>query len=104
MNSLGEKYLEEGKRFFVNQDYVKARESFKKAADLEIPAAQFYYGVMVFKGIGGEEDIDKGIESIADAKYNGFREADEYLYNLRRKAEARLSKLEGPSLWFKIPR
>jgi hypothetical protein len=71
---------------FARKDYNEAYRQWSKTPDsLE---AKFGIGRILFEGLGGPKDTDKGLASIRDAASAGYRPAMEYLANFYQKEGA----------------
>lgn len=56
----------------VKQDYGKAYQWYKEAADVDVAAAQFNIGVMVANGRGETKDMSKAFYWVEQAAYNDY--------------------------------
>ncbi len=63
----------------VEQDYREAVKWYGKAAEQNVPAAQFGLGLLYLTGNGTEQDEAKGRKWIAKAAEQGLEEARDML-------------------------
>jgi len=58
---------------------IEAAKWLKKAAEKDIPEAQFYLGLIYLEGVGVVRDVDEGISLIRKAAEQGYLEAQFFL-------------------------
>ncbi|MBR6066622.1 MAG: sel1 repeat family protein [Bacteroidales bacterium] len=59
----------------VKQDYVKAGDWYKKAAEQGVASAQYYLGLMYDKGLGVKQDIKKAVKWYSKAAEQGHEQS-----------------------------